>query len=207
MVTFLLVLKVLGMVLSGASIIGSRRLKEFEAKLRVALQWQNIDAVVNKTKTSLAQPITTRLKKIEHSFEGYVESQVVRDKRFHRELLSESIRQPSSNLRRAINLVAELFLLPIVLIGLILAPIGLFLVIILVYILVYGVGALIYILLLLTRLVVNGLTELLKISIWIVSRPYVWLDLQVKKRGVESTLIVIGMITAIAAEIIDNYAK
>ena len=207
MAKFLLVMKVLGIVLSGASIIGSQRLNRFETQLRVALEWQSIDAALDKIKALLVQPIIDRLKKIDRSFEAYVDSQVRRDKGFHRELSLESIRQPSSNFRRSISLLAELLFMPIMLIGLFIGLIGLLVLTILIYILIYGIGTLIYILFLLTKFFVNGLTGLLKISIWIASRPYVWLDLQVRKRGVESTLVAIGMITAIAAEIMESYVE
>ena len=41
--TFLLILKILGILVSGASVIGSERLKKFELKLRFFLDYKNLD--------------------------------------------------------------------------------------------------------------------------------------------------------------------
>ena len=41
----------------------------------------------------------------------------------------------------------------------------------------------------------------------LIAIPYLWLDKQVKKRKVESTLVVLGIMLAIAGEILGNFVK
>ena len=54
-------------------------------------------------------------------------------------------------------------------------------------------------------LIIVVLLEILKMSIWVVSRPYTWFDLEMRKREIESTLVIIGAVVAIAAELLGNY--
>ena len=41
--------------------------------------------------------------------------------------------------------------------------------------------------------------------VWLVTRPYIWLDALVQQKKLESTLIALGIIIAIIGEILDRY--
>lgn len=64
--------------------------------------------------------------------------------------------------------------------------------------------ALIYVL---SQGILFALAKVLSIISWILSRPYVWLDMQVQQRKVESTLVVLGIIVAIVGETLDRCMK
>jgi len=55
--------------------------------------------------------------------------------------------------------------------------------------------------------IVFVLRNALSILTWLLSRPFVWLDRQVQQRRLESTLVVAGLLMAIAGEVLDRFVK
>jgi hypothetical protein len=47
------------------------------------------------------------------------------------------------------------------------------------------------------------LRQVINICVYILGKPYLWLDLQVKTRQIESTLVVIGLLLSVLAEVVE----
>jgi len=211
MTTILLALKILGITISGASIIGSERLKKIEAKFRILLHWDNIDNSFNRIFSSprfLSIKFITGTRNILRRIVGAsLESLNSSEIRLEEEVRAKINQPQRSKRQRNIKIVLQesatfifsLLLLPIEFVLLII-----FLVI---WVIIVILAMLFFLLLIAVDFLVVILIQFLKLITWVISRPYVWLDLEVSKRGLESTIVVIGILIAITAEIFSTYQR
>jgi hypothetical protein len=213
---FLLGLKILGIVISGASIIGVERLKIAENKIRNFLEKKNIDILFNKTYRLLIHPINSFLttqKEIQHKISHTLAnntSSVNATLRSIGHSLGKIFQPPKNSgclglLTSIILIVAQFILMNFysfiysVTIFLALSLHVIFTLLLLVFFIVTWLFSL------LATGFIMVVIWLLKSITWAITRPYIWLDIEVQKRKIESTIVVIGIFIAIVAEILGNY--
>jgi hypothetical protein len=206
MTTFLLILKIFGIIVSGASVIGSQRLKNFENKIRELIKWDIINSYFDKIRISLlpsflksiARILKNVFNKVWNFLRGLGLAENPDSSNTDLEIQGKR-KQPL--IRDVVSKVSTfaylIFVIPFALILYILFLAMYLLLVAIFFFLVLIIATILF----LTEWTTRILSELLKFSVWIVSRPYAWLDLEISKRGMESTIVVIGILVAVIAEI------
>lgn len=209
--TFLLILKILGIVISGASAIGSERLKNIETRLRTFSDKKNINLLSKKIHGSFLYSAISKQITIVEKFRDIqiplsIDSSLYSRYRKWIDHLETKISLKLKPNHSVFGLILyAIFLLVVYICGVFILLFTLMIARYTIFLLSLLLLIPIAFLFLVVMFIVIALIKILTFTTWVVSRPYAWFDFEIQKRNIESTIVVLGIIIAIVAEIIGSY--